>query len=256
MTQTTTSSPKNASGTPLPHVIRPANLTWKAVVCLAALVTVALFFEAYLHYRVVLPYLADKFGQESVKHGGSDPTLGLQILGGMVIAPLFEEMIFRLPFAFGFVNLINTARKAKSQGDKRIFRDALGTISAFLVCSLFFIFINSLGGSHSILYSEMVAYGIALFLFYRWYSEKPLHKIYVIMLGAVSTITFAVAHLNRYEMYPNNLYAGLLVIPQLFSGFIYLYAASKYNLSVSMTCHMITNGLLLFPPFVKLLSAV
>jgi len=153
-----------------------------------------------------------------------DPLMAL--FGGVLVAPVSEEIYFRLGLApnllFLFISLV---------------------LSTVLYAPKLF------GGIFSLVFYLALSTGICLFF---WMRERRGHRYadffnrYVGWYYYLCALFFALAHLGNYAQQPPLWAVLLLVLPQLIGGLTYGYLRIRLGFWYGMLGHMLTNLLLTF----------
>ncbi|MBZ9715631.1 type II CAAX prenyl endopeptidase Rce1 family protein [Deinococcus multiflagellatus] len=236
---------------PLP----PSRLTVRGAGLLALLVMVSLTVEAWIHFEVVEPWLREVTGAEAFKREASQLPLSWQRFESIVIAPLMEESAYRAAFSASLMPLLAAA---SAPGRRRVVESTVATVLLILIGFASFFF----GAGH--LLSGWSVAGVCYLLSLLVTAPvlvchvrgRPVPRALWIVAAVVTTLAFAVMHLDNYVALPSDPRVALLTVPQLLGGGIFLFAAGRYGLRAAMLAHMTSNGLLAVPWFVSWLHWV
>lgn len=221
---------------PLP----PVRLTLRGLVGLVALIVISIIIAAWYQVHVAAPLYQGATGINLP--GRASSPIDIE---SVVIAPIWEETAFRLAFSTTLPILIATSRTSTVAGGLACFILLFASFAGFGLLGF-----NILG----------LCYLISLIstlpiIFYAVKGRSVPRKIWI-TAAIVSTVMFALAHLNNYALSSYSPASLLLIFPQLLGGMVFCYATIRHGLRVSILAHMISNGLLIVPPFVAFLDLV
>lgn len=153
----------------------------------------------------------------------------LEVFLTCLLAPLIEELAFRLPLCFSTINLsIST------------------TIISFFLINRFFDLDDHYDLSHNFFFRVLISclLGFLIYLLVKSYS-KFFEGFYHKRLGIVVysyTLFFAFMHIANYEANSNYLLISVFIIlPHLISGLILSFARLNYGFSYSLFLHFLNN---------------
>ncbi len=171
---------------------------------------------------------AGGYKAESVRTTEFDPTMAL--LGSVLVAPLSEEIYFRLGLAPNLVFFFISLFLSTVQYAPKLFADLFSDASLFV--------------GANILFYLLLSAGICLFF---WVRERRGHRYadffkrrvgWYYYMGA---IFFALAHLGNYAQQPPWWAVILLVFPQLIGGFTLGYLRIRLGFWYGVLGHTLTN---------------
>lgn len=164
----------------------------------------------------------------------------MALLSSVLIAPLVEEIYFRLGLAPNLLFLFVSLFLSTVQYAPRLFADLFSDSSLFI--------------GANVLFYLLLSAGICLFF---WVRERRGHRYvdffsrhvgWYYYLGAVF---FALAHLGNYAQQPPWWIVPILVLPQLIGGLIFGYLRIRLGFWYGMLGHMLTNLLFTLGDVVK-----
>lgn len=196
---------------------------------LALLNTYGIYFLLMFGYIFVLRY-ADRFLDlpphrvfEIVK-GNTTATI---ILHGMIIAPIFEELAFRLPLKYSRVNLSVSLVAI-------LFYTNLYTYNVSLVYFAPMSIALSLGFYYALKKNSQLNHGLS-----RWWGQNSRPIIWF------SILAFGIMHTRNYQSWENIAVLPLIICPQLIMGLLLSFLRFRFNIFYSIFGHFLINSTLL-----------
>ncbi len=204
-----------------PTYIDTKSINFKSIFILfIAYILFAIFFSSFIVNKIC--------GTYNIIHKGSINDLYFSIFIGCLLAPFYEEIIFRLLFIFNKQNVIIT-------------------ITTSLITALFFYF-----RSNYIYFITFTIIGFALIILVRTYSLEKIvlytkNKFKVVFW--ISSLFFGILHTANYS---GNitiiiLFSFFLSISQIFLGLILGYIRINYGFFIAVFFHMVINSIFLLP---------
>lgn len=171
-------------------------------------------------FTLIPPFILTKF--LGIKDNIYNLTFREKIIQGIIIAPIAEELIFRLIL------------KEK----KKYFYIFISLSIAYLIVGIIQNNMNS-----SILMMVVIAIGITIFIIHYYkginlYSENNYKLLYwgsILIFGLAHGINFSFS--NSWYL----LFIPLLILPQILLGFILNYIRVKYGIKYSIEFHLLIN---------------
>jgi len=154
----------------------------------------------------------------------------MALFGGVLVAPVSEEIYFRLGLAPNLLFLFISLVLSTVQYAPKLFADVFNNESLYI-------------GANVLFYVALSA-GICLFF---WARERRGHRYadffnrYVGWYYYLGTLLFALAHLGNYAQQPPLWAVPLLVLPQLIGGLTYGYLRIRLGFWYGVLGHMLTN---------------
>lgn len=215
----------------------------------------SLTIEVVIHFEVVTPWLTGLTHVEAFNHESSQLSLGWQQFEAILFAPFVEESAYRLAFSTSLVSLVAAA---KQSGRSALVSSVLATLTLGLVgwASVFFGLGHWVNGVSIAGLCYVAALAVTLPIVARRLTGRPISRGLWVTAALVTTVAFAVMHLDNYVGLPHDPRVALLTIPQLFGGSLFLFAAWQYGLRAAMLTHMAGNALLRLPWFTDYLNWV
>ncbi len=162
-----------------------------------------------------------------------DPLMAL--FGGVLVAPVSEEIYFRLGLAPNLLFLFISLVLSTVQYAPKLFADVFNNELLYI-------------GANVLFYVALSA-GICLFF---WARERRGHRYadffnrYVGWYYYLGALFFALAHLGNYAQQPPLWAVLLLVLPQLIGGLTFGYLRIRLGFWYGVLGHVLTNLLLTF----------
>ncbi len=168
----------------------------------------------------------ENIGLERISHKFEGFSL---LLVGVLVLPLLEELIFRLPLLFKPMNQVTSI-----------------VLGAYCILFISFRSYTGFGPWLCILYSMMVAIalGIVCYQTLKRHEQKAksLFKKYYSLIFYFSVCSFGFLHITNYHVETYLLpFLFLLTLPQLISAFILGYLRIRYGLLYSYVLHGMVN---------------
>jgi len=186
-----------------------------------------IFFLMLLMYVIftvsilLIPYIAMKL--TGITRSPFHFTLYQKVLFGIVLAPIYEEILCRVLLVFNRKNL-----------------------AVFVACcAIFFVYFFVKSNPRFIIFSGLIAFSSVVYLYFdRCYAFISNHYRLFFYFTA---ILFGLLHIFNFTgvTYYNLVFTPLLVLPQLFMGLILGYLRVRYGFRYGVLFHAVVNTAIL-----------
>ncbi|VDH03539.1 Uncharacterised protein [Bergeyella zoohelcum] len=158
---------------------------------------------------------------------------GIRILLVCIIAPVLEELIFRLPLKINKINL-----------------------SISLVCfSLFMFFLMKSNFPQNdilrYLFVCILFFSCLYLILYRYNDVNAFLKNHYIIFLHLLTISFCLAHFGNYNFKTKSIVPYLIMFSVLLNGYLFSYVRLRFGIQYSIFIHMFHNTLVTLPIILK-----